>query len=141
MDIDVCQLSERNVDLLYQLDEDIFDEKIDLDRLTAYLKEQSHIMVVATSKNVVIGQVLAVVHRHPDKPTELYIDDLAVSETLQRKGIATLMLNKIFSIGVERGCEEVWVATEPDNKPAKAFYKSLNLPSREAVIFEGKLHI
>jgi hypothetical protein len=37
------------------------------------------------------------------------------------------------------GCEEVWVAAEPDNEPAKKFYKSLNLSTRKTIIFEGDL--
>ncbi|MFZ5821744.1 MAG: GNAT family N-acetyltransferase, partial [Chloroflexota bacterium] len=94
----------------------------------------------AVIEGVVIGQVLAIIHRHPDKPTELYIDDLAVSETVQRRGIATRLLEELFMIGAKRGCEEVWVAAEPDDEPAKKFYSSLNLSVRKAVVFEGNLH-
>jgi len=139
MQVEIIQIDEANSDYLQCLDEDVFDKKIDFNLLAAYLKEPNHIMIVARNCDMVIGQVLAVIHRHPDKPTELYIDDLAVSEAYQRKGIATQMLNKIFSIGVNRGCEEIWVATEPDNEPAKECYKSLNLTVRTAVVFEGEL--
>ncbi len=96
-------------------------------------------MVVALSKERVVGQTLAVIHRHPDKPTELYIDDLGVAPAFQRQGIATRMLDKARQLGIERGCEEVWVATEPDNEAARAVYSSLGLAERSAVVFEGNL--
>lgn len=139
MTIEIIQLDEGNMDILNNYDEDIFDEKIDTLRLAALLKEQNSILLVAVNEGTVIGQVLAVIHRHPDKPTELYIDDLGVSEKFQRHGIATRMLEKLFIIGVERGCEEVWVATEPENEPAIKFYDSLHLEARKVMVFEGKL--
>lgn len=141
MTVEIIQLNESNMDILSHFDEDIFDEKIDPHRLTALVKEQNHIMLVAIIEGVVIGQVLAIIHRHPDKPTELYIDNLAVSETVQRRGIATRLLQELFIIGVKKGCEEVWVATESNNEPAKKFYSSLNLAIRKAVVFEGNLPI
>lgn len=139
MTVEIVQLDQSNMDVLNNYDEDIYDEKIIPHRLAAVLGEQNHIILVAILDGVVIGQVLAVIHRHPDKPTELYIDDLAVSERFQRRGIATRLLEKLFSIGVKRGCEEVWVATEPDNEPAKKFYDSLDLSMRDVVVFEGNL--
>ncbi len=139
MTIEIIQLDEGNMDILNNYDEDIFDEKIDTLRLAALLKEQSSILLVAVNEGSVIGQVLAAIHRHPDKPTELYIDDLGVSENFQRRGIATRLLEKLFTIGVERGCEEIWVATEPENEPAIKFYNSLHLEARKVMVFEGNL--
>lgn len=139
MNIEIVQLDESNMDILNKLDEDIFDEKIVPHRLAAVLNEHNHIMLAAVVDGVVMGQVLAMIHRHPDKPTELYIDDLAVSEQVQRRGIATRLLEELFTIGKKRGCEEVWVAAEPDNEPAKNFYRSLNLSTRRAVVFECNL--
>lgn len=139
MTIEIIQLGENNMDILNNYDEDIFDEKIDSHRLAAMLKEQNNILLVAVDKGVVIGQALAVIHRHPDKPTELYIDDLGVSEKFQRHGIATRLLEQLYIIGVERGCKEVWVATEPENEPAMKFYDSLNLAARKVIVFEGNL--
>ncbi|MBI5294254.1 MAG: GNAT family N-acetyltransferase [Chloroflexi bacterium] len=137
--MEIIQLNESNMDILDHYDEDIFDEKIVPHRLSALVREPSQIMLVAVSEGLVVGQVLAVIHKHPDKPTELYIDDLAVSEKVQRRGIATRLLEELFMIGVQRGCEEVWVATEPENEPAKKFYSSLNLSTRTAEVFEGNL--
>ena len=80
-------------------------------------------MIVAVAAGEVIGQVAAVVHRHPDKPTELYIDEVGVAPAFQRRGIARRMLDAMFAWGRELGCEEAWVGTEPDNLPARALYE------------------
>ncbi len=139
MAIEIIQLSESNMDILNNYDEDIFDEKIDTYRLAAMLKERNNILLVAVNEGAVIGQVLGVIHRHPDKPTELYIDDLGVSEKFQRRGVATRLIEQLFTIGIARGCEEIWVATEPENDPAIKFYESLNLAARKVIVFEGNL--
>ena len=139
MAIEIIQLGENNMNILNKYDEDIFDEKIDSRRLAAMLKEQNNILLVAINEGVVIGQVLAVIHRHPDKPTELYIDDLGVSEKFQRRGIATRLIEQLYVIGMDRGCEEIWVATEPENEPAIKFYDSLKLAARKVIVFEGNL--
>ena len=139
MAIEIIQLSESNMNVLNNYDEDIFDEKIDTYRLAAMLKERNNILLVAVNESVVIGQVLGVTHRHPDKPTELYIDDLGVSEKFQRRGIATRLLEQLYTIGRDRGCEEVWVATEPENEPTIKFFESLNLAARKVIVFEGNL--
>lgn len=117
-------------------DEDIFDEPINFDRLTDYVKESSHIMLVALSDGSVIGQLMAVIHRHPDKPTDLYVDELAVAEDYRRRVIATRLMEAVLLMGVERGCEEVWLAVEPENEGAKQFYGTLNLHMSESLIFE-----
>jgi len=139
MAIDIVEINQDRSELLQHVAEDVFDEKIDLDRLRKYMEEDGHILLVAVHDNIVIGQVLAVIHLHPDKATELYIDDLGVSPKFKRQGIATSLLKTLFALGKRKGCEEVWVATEPDNIEATGFYNSLNLSVRDAKVFEGEL--
>jgi aminoglycoside 6'-N-acetyltransferase I len=71
-----------------------------------------------------VGQTAAVVHRHPDKPTELtYIDEVGVAAGYRRQGIARRMLAAMLELGKAIGCEEAWVGTEPDNLPARGLYE------------------
>lgn len=139
MQLDIIEVDNTNVECLLEVDADIFDGQIDPNRLAVYLKETNHMLLVARYEGVVVAQVMAVIHRHPDKPTELYIDDLGVSDRLQRKGIATQLLRHLIGISTNRGCEEIWVATEPDNAAARALYRSLGLTERMAVVYEGVL--
>lgn len=136
--VDIVRLDSGNADLLDQVD-DVFDEAIVPERVAAYVAQLNHIMMVAVAEGRVIGQVLAVVHRHPDKATELYVDDLAVAPSFQRQGIATRLLEEVTALGRQQGCDEIWVGTEPDNEPAKCFYLSLGLAVRTALIFEVEL--
>ncbi|MER9894994.1 GNAT family N-acetyltransferase [Mesorhizobium sp. M0119] len=114
--------------LVMRVADEVFDEPVRPDRLSAYLAEPGHFMVVALADGIVVGQCAAVVHRHPDKVSELYIDEIGVAPAFQRQGIATRMLGAMFALGREHGCEEAWVGTEPDNVAAREFYESRKEP-------------
>lgn len=118
-------LSLADASVLLNVDEDAFDEAINPGRALAYLADTTNLMVVAIDGGKVIGQCAAVIHRHPDQATELYIDNLGVAETHKRQGIARELVARMFEAGRERGCKEAWVGTEPDNEAANGLYRSL----------------
>ncbi|WP_043235967.1 GNAT family N-acetyltransferase [Bosea sp. LC85] len=123
MDVEIRRVTAADMALFDRVDEDVFDEPVDPARLRAYLASPGHLMLVGIRKGVVVAQVAAVIHRHPDKKTELYIDEVAVAPALQRQGLARRMLADMFDWGRELGCEEAWVGTELDNEPARALYE------------------
>ncbi len=102
---------------------DVFDEPVTPSRLAAYLTAPGHIMVLAFEGNLVVGQCAGVVHRHPDKPTELYVDEVGTASTHRRQGIAEAMLDELFAWGRALGCAEAWLGTELDNDAANALYR------------------
>ena len=112
---------------------EVFDEPIDAGRLHDYLRAPGHLMVLAFEGELVVGQCAGVLHRHPDKPTELYIDEVGTASTHRRMGIARLMMDELFAWGRELGCEEAWLGTETDNEPAKALYRRYR-PKEDEVI-------
>ncbi|MES0049553.1 MULTISPECIES: GNAT family N-acetyltransferase [unclassified Mesorhizobium] len=124
MNVEIRRLYPGDDALVKRIAEDVFDEPVRADRLAAYLASPGHLMIVALADGVVVGQCAAIIHRHPDKVTELYIDEVGVSPAFQRHGIARKMLDAMFALGREQGCGEVWVGTEPDNVPARALYES-----------------
>lgn len=63
--------------------------------LAALLADPSHSLIVALVGEEVVGQVVAVVHRHPDSPTELSIDNLGVTPARQRQGIGRSLLEAV----------------------------------------------
>ena len=132
---EIVRLSPDNAELLHRLADDVFDEPVRADRLAAYLAEPGHIMLVALSGGIVVGQCAAVLHRHPDKVTELYLDEVGVTPAMQRKGIGRALVESMLRIGRELGCGEAWVGTEPDNLPARGLYESLDLPQNETEAF------
>ncbi len=112
---------------------DVFDEPIDPARLHAYLREPGHLMVLAFDGDLIVGQCVGIIHRHPDKPTELYVDEVGTASTHLRMGIARLMLDELFAWGRERGCTEAWLGTETDNEPAKALYRRFRPKEDETI--------
>ena len=134
-DFEIVRLSPDNAELLHRLADDVFDEPVRADRLAAYLAEPGHLMLVALSGGIVVGQCAAVLHRHPDKVTELYIDEVGVTPAFRRKGIGRAMVERMLAIGKELGCGEAWVGTEPDNLPARGLYESLDLTRDETEAF------
>ncbi len=113
--------------------DDVFDEAIDAGRLAAYLRSPGHMMVAALQDGLIVGQCAGVVHRHPDKATELYVDEVGSASTHRRQGVARAMLEELFAWGRELGCEEAWLGTEHDNTVAKAFYRGFS-PVEDASI-------
>ena len=79
-----------------QIAPEVFDEPIDAPRLRDYLRTQGHMMVLAFEGEVVVGQCAGVLHRHPDKPTELYVDEVGTASTHRRQGIARAMMDELF---------------------------------------------
>ncbi len=120
--IEIRHITAANAGLLGNVAEDVFDLPIDPERLVRYATASGHLMLVALDGDLVVGQAAAVIHYHPDKPTELYIDELGVSPRWQRRGIGRQLLDALLKIGRTEGCEEVWVGTEPDNVAAKTLY-------------------
>jgi len=123
MNVDILRIGPGDAAVLERVAEDVFDEDIDPARVAAYLAEPSHLMVLAVSGGEVVGQARGIVHRHPDLPTELYIDNLGVTPARKREGIATRLLDALVAWGREEGCEEAWVGTEPDNEAARTLYQ------------------
>jgi aminoglycoside 6'-N-acetyltransferase I len=124
MNVEIRRLYLGDDALVKRIAEDVFDEPVRPDRLAAYLASPGHFMIVALADGIVVGQCAAVIHRHPDKVSELYIDEVGVSPAFQRQGIARKMLDAMFALGREQGCGEAWVGTEPDNVAARALYES-----------------
>lgn len=121
-EIKICRVGPADAVMLDRLAEDVFNDQIERDRLTAYLSFPSSMLVVAIDGGLVVGQVKAAIHLHPGKASDLYIDEVGVTPTHQRRGIARRMLAEIERWARERGCADLWLATENDNEAAQALY-------------------
>ena len=139
MDVLIQTITKDNASLLEAVAEDVFDEAIDLNYLAGYLEESNHILCVAVVNGLVVGQVRAIIHKHPDNPAELYIDNAGVAPTYQRQGIAKQLVTEIARLGQQRGCMDIWVGTESDNESAQALYQSFGLDMTDMVMFDGEL--
>lgn len=122
MTTDIVRLTLETTDLLEHAAHEVFDSEIDPERVAAFLAETGHLMLLAVDDGLVVGQIAAVVHRHPDQPTELYLDNLGVTPSHRRQGVARRLLEETMALGRALGCDEAWVATEVDNEAARGLY-------------------
>jgi len=139
MTIEIVRLTTANAGLLRNVAEDVFDTDVVPSRLRAYLAEPVNLMIVAVDGDLVVGQAAAVIHKHPDKPDELYIDEVGVSPDWRRRGIAQRMMEALFALGGSMGCQASWLATEVDNLPARRLYESFGEDGVEIVMFDFDL--
>ena len=135
MQIQTRLLRPTDTAILDRIAVDVFDEPVEPKRLAAYLSAPGHFMIVALLADEVVGQCTAVIHHHPDKPTELYIDEVGVTPGLWRQGIARRMLDEMFALGKSMGCEEAWVGTEHDNVAAKGLYEGRGATGEPFVMY------
>lgn len=104
----------------------VFDDPIDVDRTRELLADPRHHLAVAMDGDVVIGFVSAVHYVHPDKARpELWINEIGVAPTHQRRGVAKQLLHTLLSEASRIGCEQAWVLTERSNIAAIGLYKSV----------------
>jgi ribosomal protein S18 acetylase RimI-like enzyme len=140
MSVEIRRLKPADAGVLERVADDVFDHPVDRDVLAGYLAAPGHHLVVALAAGEVVGQVAAVVHRHPDeRPVELYIDEVAVAPAFRRQGIAWRMLDEMFALGRELGCREAWVGTEHDNTAATALYESRDARPEPFAMYVFKL--
>lgn len=111
--------------VLQQVDDDVFDDRVQPELLAEFLANPSNLLAVAIDDGTVIGMASAVVYVHPDKPRQLWINEVGVAAHGRRRGLGKRLVRALLDRGRALGCTEAWVATEEGNAPARAFYTSL----------------
>ena len=135
MMIEIRRIGPGDAALFDRVAADVFDLAVDRDRLMRYLAAPGHFMIVALAGGEIVGQCAAVIHRHPDKANELYIDEVGVAPAWWRRGIARAMLDAMIVLGREQGCKEAWVGTEHDNVAARRLYESCGAAAEDFVMY------
>ena len=114
---DDCRVLERVAD-------DTFDHPIEPALAAEFLRDSRHHLMVALDGDLVVGFVSAVHYVHPDKPAELWINEVGVAPTHQGQGIAKALLTAMLGAGRDLGCREAWVLTNRSNTAAMRLYAS-----------------
>jgi ribosomal protein S18 acetylase RimI-like enzyme len=134
-EVDLVRVTSENAQVLRAVDEDIFDAELSGELVDAFVSVRSNLLVVAICKGTVIGQVQGNVQVHLDARPQLYIDNLGVGGRTQRQGVATALLAAIADWGVQRGCEQAWIVTEPENHAANALYQSIGALATNVTLY------
>ncbi len=117
----------------------VFDRAISVERVKEYLADAGHFIVVAVADNKIVGQVAAVIHRHPDKAPDLYLDEVGVADDYLRRGIATKLVERAIEEAVTRGCVGCWLATENGNVAAQALYRQWQPAGESVTMYQWNL--
>jgi aminoglycoside 6'-N-acetyltransferase I len=115
----------RDAHLLDRVDPDVFDHAVRPDYLAEFLAVPSNRLVVAMTEGKVVGMASGFVYGHPDKPLQLFVNEVGVASSHRRRGIAARLVSEMLAEGTRAGCREAWVATEVANDAARRLYRSL----------------
>lgn len=132
-------LTQNDISLLQNAANDLFDQSIDEKLASEFLNDPRHHIVVAIFNEQIVGFASALHYIHPDKPAELWINEVGVAEEHQNKGIAKAIMKQLFQLGKNLGCASAWVLTESDNLPANRLYQSIGGEKSEATLYEFQI--
>jgi aminoglycoside 3-N-acetyltransferase I len=122
----VCSLRESiSVRVLRPGDEHVVERLATRTPRTALLADPRTIFLVAFSEDTPVGFVLAydLPRRHGLEST-LLIYEVEVEAAHRRRGIARRLFDELERIARERGIDESFVLTDPDNDAANALYRA-----------------
>jgi ribosomal protein S18 acetylase RimI-like enzyme len=104
--------------------EEAFDNSVLSDETKLFLDDERHHLLLGYVEDRPAGFLSAVEVFHPDKRTELFLNEVGVMEGARRRGVARALVDELKRVGRERGCVSMWVLTDEDNAAAMRLYKS-----------------
>lgn len=111
--------------LLLAADPELFDDPVRSDAARAFLDDPRHHLAAAIAGDRIVGFASGVDYVHPDKPRELWINEVGVLPAFQRRGLGLAVLRCLLDHGRSLGCSVAWVLTHSGNQPARQLYAAL----------------
>src|SRR5579872_3376888 len=105
----------------------VFDNPVDPRWSAEFFADPRHHLAVAIDDalGAVVGMASGVHYVHPDKPPELFVNEVAVAPAYQNRGIGRQVLRALLAHGRELGCVNAWLGTSYDNAPARRMYAAV----------------
>lgn len=125
MEYSVCLAGPADAGLFASVHDDVFDGPVDPALLKEYLADPHQHIAVAVVDGVIVGMASGVIYHHPDKPRELFLNEVGVAGPYRRRGIASALLRALLDLAWSLNCSDAWVLTEGDNTPALGLYTAL----------------
>jgi len=141
MAIAIRLLDHNEASVLDNVAADVFDFPVDPHWCAEFFADPRHHLVVALDGDLVVGMASGVHYVHPDKPPDLWINEVAVAPTHHGQGIGRQIVSTLVAHGKAIGCYEAWVLTSPTNEPAKRMYRAAGaIPDEEmSVMFTYRM--
>jgi ribosomal protein S18 acetylase RimI-like enzyme len=102
----------------------VFDRAVNPRLVAEFLADNRHHLVVAVDQGQVIGFASGVHYIHPDKPSELWINEVGVAASHQGQGVGRALIRALLLHGERLGCREAWVLTDRSNHAAMRLFAS-----------------
>jgi aminoglycoside 6'-N-acetyltransferase I len=125
MTIEIKVLRCGDESILLNVAAEVFDNPIDPELTAEFLGDPRHHLAVAIDDGLVVGFASAIHYVHPDKPPQLWINEVAVAPEYQRRGLGKAVLRALFEVGRAHKCTVAWVLTDRTNAAAMALYSSV----------------
>lgn len=100
----------------------VFDGPVEARWWAEFRADARHHLAVALDGDVVVGMASGVHYVHPDKPPELFVNEVGVADAYQGRGIGGRVLRALLDHGRALGCAQAWVLTSPGNAAAVRLY-------------------
>jgi len=123
--IEVRLLGPGDEKVLQSIAADVFDNPIDPQLAAEFLHDDHHHLAVALDQDVVVGFASGVTYIHPDKPLELWINEVGVASSHRNQGIGKQVIRALLEVCRAMGCREAWVLTDRSNSAARLLYESI----------------
>ena len=102
----------------------VFDDAPIPALVAEFLGDARHHLAVAVEHGQVVGFASGVHYVHPDKPSELWINEVGVAPSHQGRGIGKAIIRQLLQHARRLGCREAWVLTDRSNEAAMRLYSS-----------------
>ncbi|MFZ0699999.1 MAG: GNAT family N-acetyltransferase [Thermoplasmata archaeon] len=112
----------------------LFDRPLDPEAVREYLAEDRNILLLAMERGRAVGFLrgTALGQLRSTRP-QMFLYEVSVLKGFRRRGIAGKLIRSLLSYCRERGFEEVFVLTDPNNRAAVRLYRSTGaLPETSA---------
>ena len=125
MAIDIKVLQRGDESLLMNVAAEVFDNPVDAELTREFLADGRHHIAVVLDDGLVVGFASGVHYIHPDKPAELWVNEVALAPTHRRRGLGKAVLKALLDVGRAQNCRVAWVLTDRNNVAAMALYSSI----------------
>lgn len=125
--------------VLDRVAEDVFDGPVDPRRASEFFADPRHHLAVALDGETVVGMASGVHYVHPDKPPEMFVNEVAVAPTYRRQGVGRRLVAALLDHARGLGCVAAWVLTEAENEAARGLYRATGGVERPVAMVEFDL--
>jgi ribosomal protein S18 acetylase RimI-like enzyme len=101
---------------------DVFDHPVDPALTAEFLSDPRHHLAIALDDGRVVGMASGLHYVHPDKPPELWVNEVGVTPSHRGQGVGRRVLGVLLERGRALGCHEAWLLTDESNAPARRLY-------------------